>query len=202
MGAYAPVSLTTPALMDRVVDEVLNPTLEAMAAEGSPFRGLLYAGLMVSDGAPRVVEFNCRFGDPETQVVLPLMDGSLLEPALEVARGGSLAGWTPSFSSRAALTTVLASEGYPGSYPKGREIHIPEALGADSDTLVFHAGTAMQDGRLVTSGGRVLAVTALGETLAEAAKRSRAGAESITFEGRQLRRDIGWRELERQGGGA
>jgi len=200
MGAYAPVSLAEPALMARIQDEVLHPTLEAMAAAGAPFKGLLYAGLMISEEGPRVVEFNCRFGDPETQVVLPLMDSSLLEVIQAIAEGGSLEGYTPSFSSRAALTTVLASEGYPGSYPRGRSIQIPDHLSQEEDILVFHAGTAMAEGGLVTSGGRVLAVTGLGDSLAAAAEQSRAGAEAITFQGRQLRRDIGWREVSRRQG--
>jgi phosphoribosylamine--glycine ligase len=202
MGAYAPVSIATPELMDRIQDEVLEPTLSALKREGSPFRGLLYAGLMLSPQGPRVVEFNCRFGDPETQVVLPLMDSSLLDLMEVVARGGSLEGATPRFRQGAALTTVLASEGYPGSYPKGRSIRIPPELEDDPNCLVFHAGTAAGPQGLMTSGGRVLAVTGLGESLREAADRSRAAARSIEFEGSQFRADIGWRELARQEGGA
>jgi phosphoribosylamine--glycine ligase len=198
MGAYAPVSLATPELMERVEREILRPTVAAMAAEGCPFRGLLYAGLMLTPDGPKVVEFNCRFGDPETQVVLPLLRSSLLDPILEIARGGSLAGVRLGWSAQAAATTVLASGGYPGDYPSGVPIHLPAELQSSDDVIVFHAGTRRaDDGALVTAGGRVLAVTALAPTVAAAAERSRAAAESIRFEGKHFRRDIGWREIER-----
>ncbi len=197
MGAYAPVSLATPELMERVESEILRPTVAAMAAEGRTFRGLLYAGLMLTETGPRVVEFNCRFGDPETQVVLPLLRSSLLEPMLEIARGGSIAGLRLEWEPGAAATTVLASAGYPGDYTPGADIHLAD----DPDVLVFHAGTAEEEGRLVTSGGRVLAVTALAPTVAEAARRSREAADHISFEGKQFRRDIGWREIARAEGG-
>jgi phosphoribosylamine--glycine ligase len=200
MGAYAPVSLATPELMERVGRDILRPTVAAMAAEGRPFRGLLYAGLMLTETGPRVVEFNCRFGDPETQVVLPLLRSSLLEPVLEIARGGSIAGARLEWEPGAAVTTVLASAGYPGDYPSGVAIQIPAGIEAGGDVIVFHAGTRDEEGRLVTSGGRVLAVTALAPTVARAAERSRAAAESISFDGKQLRRDIGWREIGRAGG--
>ncbi|MBW3656834.1 MAG: phosphoribosylamine--glycine ligase [Gemmatimonadetes bacterium] len=198
MGAYAPVSLATPELMERVEREILRPTVAAMAAEGCPFRGLLYAGLMLTPDGPKVVEFNCRFGDPETQVVLPLLRSSLLAPILEIARGGSLAGVRLGWSDQAAATTVLASGGYPGEYANGLPIDIPQELRNSDDLVVFHAGTrTADDGSLVTAGGRVLAVTALASTVAAAAERSRAAAESIRFDGRHFRRDIGWREIER-----
>ena len=197
MGAYAPVSLATPELMARVEAEILRPTVAAMAAEGHPFRGLLYAGLMLTPEGPKVVEFNCRFGDPETQVVLPLLRSSLLEPMLAIARGESIAGTTLEWHPGAAATTVLASGGYPGSYPTGLPIHIPADVQGEADVVLFHAGTEWRDGTLVTSGGRVLAVTALAPTVAEAAARSRAAAERIGFEGRLFRRDIGWREAQR-----
>lgn len=200
MGAYAPVSLATPELMERVQRDILQPTVDAMAAEGRPFRGLLYAGLMLTGAGPRVVEFNCRFGDPETQVVLPLLRSSLLEPLLAIARGGSIAGLRLEWEAGAAVTTVLASAGYPGDYPSGLPLQIPPSVGAGGDVLVFHAGTREEDGALLTAGGRVLAVTALAPTVAEAARRSREAAERISFEGKQLRRDIGWREIERAGG--
>lgn len=198
MGAYAPVSIASPELVERVTREILIPTVRAMEAEGRPFRGLLYAGLMLTEDGPRVVEFNCRFGDPETQVVLPLMRESLLEPMLAIARGDGLAG-TPSLDRRsgAAVTTVLASAGYPGNYPTDIPIDIDPALTEAEDVLVFHAGTRLHDGQLVTAGGRVLAVTGLADSVAEAAERSRWGAERVRFEGRYFRRDIGWREAGR-----
>jgi phosphoribosylamine--glycine ligase len=197
MGAYAPVSRTRPELLDQVKDTIIEPTLEEMRRRDRTFRGLLYAGLMLTDTGPRVVEFNCRFGDPETQAVLPLLDSSLLEPMLTIARGGSIRGLEIERRPGAAVTTVLASGGYPGHYEKGKVIHIPDDLEAAPDVLVFHAGTQRKNGQLVTSGGRVLAVTGLGEDVESAMTRSRAAAEAITFDGRQYRTDIGWRELER-----
>jgi phosphoribosylamine--glycine ligase len=198
MGAYAPVGLATPAIIEEARTRVFGPTLAAMAADGAPFRGLLYAGLMLTPKGIRVVEFNCRFGDPETQVVLPLMDSSLLELLAVVAEGGSLAGRSARVRPGAAVTTVVASGGYPGSYEKGKEIHVPADLESE-DLMVFHAGTQYQDGKLVTSGGRVLAVTAVADTFAAAADASRAGAGRIEFDGAFFRGDIGWRERTRMG---
>ena len=197
MGAYAPVSLATADLMARVGDEILDPVLRALAEAGCPFRGLLYAGLMLTDEGPRVVEFNCRFGDPETQVVLPLLDGSLLDPLMAVADGSGLAGYRADTAQGAAVTTVLAAQGYPGSYHTGAAMRIPESLAADPSVLLFHAGTRRHAGEVLTAGGRVLATTGLGNTLAEAAERSRSVAREIRFEGRYFRSDIGWRELAR-----
>ena len=197
MGAYAPVSLATGALLARVGDEILDPVLAALAEAGCPFRGLLYAGLMLTDEGPRVVEFNCRFGDPETQVVLPLLGGSLLDPMMAVAGGGGLAGHSAETLEGAAVTTVLAAEGYPGSYRTGAAMEIPDSLTRDPAVLLFHAGTRDHDGTVVTAGGRVLAATGLGDTLEEAAAHSRRAARAVWFEGRRFRSDIGWRELER-----
>jgi len=196
MGAYAPVALATSAVIEEARAKVFTPTLRAMAADGCPFRGLLYAGLMLTPEGVRVVEFNCRFGDPETQVVLPLLDSSLLELLATVAEGGSLAGRRARLKPGAAVTTVVASGGYPGDYAKGRRVHLPPELDAD-DLLVFHAGTEVRDGALVTSGGRVLAVTALADSFASAADRSRDAAGLVEFDGAFFRRDIGWRERER-----
>jgi phosphoribosylamine---glycine ligase len=203
MGAYAPVALARPELMVRVEAEILRPVVAAMAAEGHTFRGLLYAGLMLTPDGPKVVEFNARFGDPETQVVLPLLRSSLLVPMLAIARGESIAGTTLEWDPGAAATTVLASGGYPGEYPTGVPIRIPAEVERMEDVVIFHAGTRRtEDGALVTSGGRVLAVTALAPTVAEAAERSRAAAERIQYEGRHFRRDIGWREVAREAGHA
>lgn len=197
MGAYAPVSIVDDALLDDVRNTILLPTLAELQRRDRPFRGLLYAGLMLTPGGPKVVEFNCRFGDPETQAVLPLLSSSLLEPMRAIARGSTVKDVTLDWKPGAAVTTVLASGGYPGSYEKGKVIAIPDELEESEDVLVFHAGTARKNGQLVTAGGRVLAVTGLGDTFEAAALASRASAERITFEGRQYRRDIGWRELER-----
>ena len=197
MGAYAPVSLATPELLARIHGEVLEPTLNALTEEGCPFRGLLYAGIMLTSDGPKVVEFNCRFGDPETQVVLPLMKSSLLEPVLAIANGDSLDGYRVEAAEGAAVTTVLASGGYPGAYRTGIPIEIPEKVSRDPDVLLFHAGTRWEEGRLRTAGGRVLAATGLGTTLGEAADRSRSAAQAIRFEDKYHRLDIGWREFAR-----
>ncbi len=197
MGAYAPVSLSSAPLLAQVQNDIITPTLAALAEDDAEFRGILYAGIMLTEDGPRVVEFNCRFGDPETQVVLPLLESSLLEPVLEIARGGSLGGTTLEWSPAAALTTVLASEGYPGSYPRSQAIHIPESVTDDPDVLLFHAGTKFDSSGLETSGGRVIAATGLGTTLAQAASKSREAADLIEFSGKQFRKDIGWREFAR-----
>jgi phosphoribosylamine---glycine ligase len=200
MGAYAPVSIATPDLVREIRDTILLPTVRAMAEEGSPFRGLLYAGLMLTKAGPRVIEFNCRFGDPETQVVLPLLESSLLEPMLAIATGTGLGRWEEGglrWRPGAAVTTVIASEGYPGDYPRGLPVTVPHALTESEDVIVFHAGTARQDDHIVSTGGRVLAVTGLGTTVEEAAERSREAAAAVRLEGSHHRRDIAWREIAR-----
>jgi phosphoribosylamine---glycine ligase len=197
MGAYAPVSIATPELMDRIRREVLEPTVHAMNDDRRPFRGLLYAGLMITPSGPRVVEFNCRFGDPETQALLPLLRSSLLEPMLAVARGDTLAGIRLDWADQAAVTTVLAAPGYPGDYPRDIPIQIPADLETADDLIVFHAGTRRQDDQLLSSGGRVLAVTALAADVEQAAHRGREAVARIRMEGAQFRRDIGWRERGR-----
>lgn len=197
MGAYAPVSLATPDLVTQVEKEVFLPTLRAMEAAGAPFQGLLYAGLMLTREGPKVVEFNCRFGDPETQVVLPMMEGSLLELLATIAEGGSVAGREIGHRDGGAVTTVLASGGYPGDYEKGKALDIPSDLLDDSEVVIFHAGTRRVGEGLVTSGGRVLAVTGLGDTLGDASRKSLLGAEAIEFDGKYFRTDIAWREFAR-----
>ncbi len=198
MGAYAPVSLSSNALVEDAVERVFIPTLDALKAAGAPFSGLLYAGLMLTSQGPKVVEFNCRFGDPETEAILPLLESSLLEPLLAVANGSGLQTQTLKWSSSRAVTTVVAAAGYPDSPRKGAMIELPSAEG---DVTVFHAGTTLNaEGELVTAGGRVFAVTAVAPTLAEAQRESARVAGAIRFEGKQLRRDIGWRELERSAG--
>jgi len=197
MGAYAPVSIATNAVVAEARQLVIEPTLRALAERGCPFRGVLYAGLMKTDTGLKVVEFNCRFGDPETQVVLPMMRGSLLDLLRTVADDGTLTSGVSEPLAGAAVSTVLASGGYPGPYQTGMAVSIPDDLESD-DCIVFHAGTRSDGGRLVTSGGRVVAVTALAPTLAAAADASRAAAERIGFEGAFSRTDIGWRERLRQ----
>ena len=198
MGAYAPVSLGSAALVEDAVERVFIPTLEALRTSGSPFSGLLYAGLMLTPQGPKVVEFNCRFGDPETEAILPLLESSLLEPLLAVANGNGLAKQALRWSGNHAVTTVIAAAGYPEAPRKGTVIDLPPR---EADVHVFHAGTAINSaGDLVTAGGRVFAVTAIAPTLADAQRESARVAGAIEFEGKQLRRDIGWRELERSAG--
>ncbi len=199
MGAYAPVALATPELIARIMREIVAPTLAALRAEGCPFTGLLYAGLMLTPTGPKVVEFNCRFGDPETQVVLPLVDGPFLETLVRVARGESLAGTAPlGVRPGAAVTTVVAAAGYPATARTGDLVQLPDL---PPHTLYFHAGTRRgEDGLLRTAGGRVLAVTAVASRFADAQALSRDAAARVQFDGAQFRRDIGWREAARSAG--
>jgi phosphoribosylamine---glycine ligase len=199
MGAYAPVSLATPELTREVKERIIEPTLGALHNAGTPFRGLLYCGLMLTDTGPRVVEFNCRFGDPETQVVLPLLTSALLPYLMACTRDGGLEGTGElEFLPDAAVTTVVAASGYPESPRVSDEIDLSAV---PDDVIVFHAGTRLNaDGALLTSGGRVFAVTGVAPTFSEAQERSRFGAEQVRFADRQLRRDIGWRENARRAG--
>jgi len=197
MGAYSPVSVATPALVARVEREVLLPTLKEMARRGTPFSGLLYAGLIVDfSGAPNVIEFNCRFGDPESQAVLPLLTSGFAEALGAAARGERLQ--PIGHRDGAAVSTVLAAHGYPDAPRRGDPIEIPDPL--PDGVIPFHAGTQRDEsGMLRTNGGRVLAVTAVAETFAAAQRASLAAAEAIQFEGKQFRKDIGWRERRRLG---
>ena len=200
MGAYCPVSIATEPLLARVRKEVFEPVLREMAAQGAPFEGVLYAGLMITaDGTPSVLEFNARFGDPETQVLLPALPAGVTEHLAAIAERR----WNPAerkvlVAERAAVTTVLAARGYPETPEKGVAIQLPDQ--ATDQAIVFHAGTFRDpDGRLRTAGGRVLSVTGLGRDVAEAAAASRALAEQIRFAGKTWRRDIAWREIQRAG---
>ncbi len=198
MGAYAPVTTATPRLLERVRHEVMLPALAELDRRGARFAGCLYAGIMVDRaGAPFVVEFNCRFGDPETQVVLPMLEAGLTDALVKIAEGKP-AGPLP-VKPGASVTTVLAARGYPDAPEKGAAISLPMEL--PEGVTVFHAGTSLDaEGVLRVSGGRVLNVTAVAPTFAAAQALSRAGAEAIGFEGKLWRRDIGWREAERQRG--
>ena len=199
MGAYAPVSLATPDLVHMVHNAIVDPTLRAMREAGSPFRGVLYCGLMLTETGPRVVEFNCRFGDPETQVVLPLLRSELLPYLRACTVENGLSDLAElEFLPDAAVTTVVAAAGYPESPRAGDAIDLSSV---PDDVIVFHAGTTQSaDGTLQTSGGRVFAVTGVAQTFADAQEKSRYGAEQVKFADRILRRDIGWRENSRRAG--
>jgi phosphoribosylamine--glycine ligase len=198
MGAYAPVSVATPDLVRQVQATIVQPTLGAMRDVGVPFRGLLYCGLMLTSEGPKVVEFNCRFGDPETQVVLPLLKSPLLPYLKACAVDDGLASMGEmEFSDEAAVTTVVAAEGYPDAPRSGDAIDLSRV---PDDVTVFHAGTIADGEVLKTAGGRVVTVTGVAGTFAEAQRRSRLGAEQVHFWNRQFRRDIGWREQDRRAG--
>lgn len=195
MGTYAPAPVMTPEMTERAVEDILKPTIAAMAKEGRVYRGCLYLGLMVTADGPKVVEFNARFGDPETQVVLPLLDSDLVAIMCACA-DGTLADVPIRWKDGAAVCVVLASGGYPGHYEKGQEIHglaDAEVMGA----LVFHAGTAMKDGKLVTNGGRVLGVVGRGADISSAVDAAYAAATKISFKDAYYRKDIAHRALER-----
>jgi len=190
MGAFAPSPLLDAALSATVTDAIVGPVLEGMRHEGHPFTGFLYCGLMLTADGPKVIEFNVRFGDPEAQVVMPLI-GSPLAPLLLAAADGTLAGHTLRAAQGTCVGVVLASGGYPGAIVTGRTISGLAAAAAVEDVRVFHAGTAVRDGALVTSGGRVLTVTATGSTYGEARARAYQAAAMIAFDGKQYRSDIG-----------
>jgi phosphoribosylamine--glycine ligase len=195
MGAYSPAPVMTREIYEETLERVIWPTVRGLAARGTPYQGVLYAGLMLTTDGPKLVEYNARFGDPETQVLMLRMESDLL-PLLHATATGSLAGHDVIWKDQYALTVIMATEGYPGSYGKGSEIRGAE--GIDSDTLVvFHAGTRRDGERLVAAGGRVLNVTALGKDVKEAQSRAYAGVDQIVWPEGFCRRDIGWREIAR-----
>jgi phosphoribosylamine--glycine ligase len=196
MGAYSPAPVVTDTVYQRIIDEVILPTVKGMAAEGLPYTGFLYAGLMImADGTPKVIEYNCRFGDPETQPIMLRMQSDLVAHCL-AAIDGQLDQESTQWDQRASLGVVLAAGGYPGSYAKGAEISgLPQS---EEDGLkVFHAGTALQDGKVVTSGGRVLCATALGNTVVEAQQHAYELTRQIDWDGVYYRNDIGYRAVAR-----
>ena len=196
MGTYAPAPVMTDVLRLKATELILKPVVEAMAKEGMPYQGCLYAGLMIKGDSVKVVEFNCRFGDPETQVVLPLLDGDLAEIMLACATG-TLDKAEVAWYNKAAVCVVMASGGYPESYEKGKEIAGLAAAEEDKDVVVFHAGTKDAEGKIVTSGGRVLGVTAVDSSIKAARDRAYAAVEKIAFEKNFYRKDIAWRALKR-----
>jgi len=203
MGAYCPVGIANDALLERVRREVFEPVLREVAAQGAPYEGVLYAGLIIlPDGTPSVLEFNARFGDPETQALLPAIAPGFTQHLAAIAQRS----WKPPVdrhvlgAERAAVTTVLAARGYPDNPEQGVAIVLPPPEAFGDDVIVFHAGTFRDpDGRLRTSGGRVLSMTGLGPTVPLAARASREAAERVAFDGKTWRRDVGWREIERAG---
>ncbi|WP_299613838.1 phosphoribosylamine--glycine ligase [uncultured Tateyamaria sp.] len=196
MGAYSPAPVLTDAIAERALSEIIRPTMAEMAARGMPYQGVLYAGLMIEDGAPRLVEYNVRFGDPECQVLMMRLGAQafdLMHAAAEGRLGQAQVNWADDH----AITVVMAADGYPGSYDKGAEIGGLDAMPETSSQMVFHAGTTARDGKITASGGRVLNVTARGSSLAEAARAAYDMVDAIDFPRGFCRRDIGWRALDK-----
>jgi phosphoribosylamine---glycine ligase len=195
MGAYSPARVLTPELEARVMAEIIHPTVTMMAQKGMPYQGVLFAGLMLTEQGPKLIEYNCRFGDPECQVLMMRYRGDLAALMLSVATGDLASAAAPSFDDITALTVVMAANGYPGTPEKGGVIG---GLDHIADGKVFHAGTAMKDGTVIANGGRVLNVTATGDTVTQAQKAAYASLDQIDFPSGFCRRDIGWREVERE----
>ena len=196
MGAYSPAPVMTEALTDEVMERIIRPTIAGMAAEGKPYKGVLYAGLMIDARGPKLLEYNVRFGDPECQVLMMRLMSDLL-PALIAARDGVLKNFDLRWYDDAALTVVMAAQGYPGAYAKGSVIGGLDAAGAMEDVTVFHAGTGTADGGIIATGGRVLGVTALGPDVAAAQQRAYQAVDAIDWPQGFCRRDIGWRAVGR-----
>jgi phosphoribosylamine--glycine ligase len=197
MGAYAPAPVLTPELEARAMDEIVRPTARALAAAGTPFSGVLYAGLMLTAAGPKLIEYNVRFGDPECEAIMPLIDGDFAELLMAVASGKLADIEPPRLANKHAMTVIVAARGYPGTPASGGAIRAIEAAEQVDGVTVFHAGTAQGEDGLVAKGGRVLAVTAVAETFANARARAYRAVDQIDFADGFHRRDIGWRELER-----
>ncbi|WP_294394760.1 phosphoribosylamine--glycine ligase [uncultured Sphingomonas sp.] len=198
MGAYSPAGIVTPDVERQVMDRIVRPTVDTLAAEGTPYSGVLYAGLMLTDQGPQLIEYNCRFGDPEAQALMMRFDGDLVDLLAKVAEGRLEEAGAVTLADRVALTVVMAAEGYPGTPTRGGAIGgIAEAEAGGA--RVFQAGTTLVNGQLVAAGGRVLAVTATGDTVAQAQQAAYSAVERIDFPTGFCRRDIGWREVAREG---
>jgi phosphoribosylamine--glycine ligase len=195
MGAYSPAPVVTKQIERQVMEKIMNPTIRAMEQEGRFFKGILYAGLMIQNGEAKVLEFNARFGDPETQPVLARLDSDLID-IIEAILDGRLAALAVKWKPDSAVCVVMASGGYPGAYEKGKEITGLDRAAGHRNVMVFHSGTALRDGKVVTDGGRVLGITGIGPTVAAAIDTAYAGVREISFEGAHYRRDIGARALE------
>jgi phosphoribosylamine--glycine ligase len=194
MGAYSPAPVMTEAVTTAALERIVRPTLREMAARGTPYQGILFVGLMIEDGQPRLVEYNVRFGDPECQVLMMRLGGQVLD-LLQACAEGRLAGAQVNWADDHAITVVLAARGYPGGYAKGQQIDGLETLPETSFEMMFHAGTASRDGRIVSAGGRVLNATARGATLQEARDAAYKLADAVDWPDGVMRRDIGWRAL-------
>jgi phosphoribosylamine--glycine ligase len=197
MGAYAPAPVLTADLQARAMDEIVRPTARALAEAGIPFSGILYAGLMLTPAGPKLIEYNVRFGDPECEAIMPLIEGDFADLLFAVAGGRLAQTDPPALVSKHAMTVIVAARGYPGPPASGGTIRAIEAAEQVEGVTVFHAGTALADGNLVAKGGRVLAVTAVADTFANARARAYRAVDQIEFADGFHRRDIGWRELER-----
>jgi phosphoribosylamine--glycine ligase len=197
MGAYSPATVVTDEMMSQIEREILVPVVDCMNRNDTPYKGVLYAGIMVTAGGPRVLEFNVRFGDPETQPIMMRLKSDLLEVCLAVCEH-KLDEITLQWDKRPAICVVMASGGYPGDYQKGKEITGIDKAGELKDIVVFHAGTAIKDGKLVTAGGRVLGITAAGDTVADAKTRAYEGVGRISFDGAHYRHDIADKAIRRR----
>jgi phosphoribosylamine---glycine ligase len=197
MGAYSPAPVMTPALNAQVMDEIIRPTVAGMLERGMPFQGVLYAGLMITASGPKLIEYNARFGDPETQVLLPRLKSDLLAALLATA-DGVLSTFDLRWRDEVALTVVMAADGYPDNPKKGTEIKGLDAAAAVDGVTIFHAGTVARDGKILANGGRILNVTAIARTVAEAQARAYAAVDHIDWPGGFCRRDIGWRAIARE----
>jgi phosphoribosylamine--glycine ligase len=197
MGAYSPAPVMTPEMTARTMREIIEPTLRALAAMGAPYKGVLFAGLMITSDGPKLIEYNVRFGDPETQVLMLRLKSDLV-PALLASRDGVLKSFDLRWSDDAALTVVMAANGYPGDYKKGSVIEGLDAASKVEGVEIFHAGTKREGDRILANGGRVLNVCAIGRSIAEAQKRAYAAVDAIRWPEGFCRRDIGWRAIERE----
>jgi phosphoribosylamine--glycine ligase len=198
MGAYSPAPVMTDGLCERVMTEIIAPTVRAMADMGHPYRGVFFAGLMITESGPKLIEYNCRFGDPECQVLMSRMKSDIV-PLLVGAAKGELAGKAVEWRRKKALTVVMAAKGYPGSYTKGEDLSGLKAAERETGATVFHAGTKLSDeGMLVTNGGRVLNIVALGDTVTEAQAAAYQAVDIVNWPGGFCRRDIGWRAVARE----
>ena len=194
MGAYSPAPVVTDQVHERIIEKILRPIIQGLGEEGRPYKGVLYAGLMISDGYPKTLEFNARFGDPETQPVLMRMKGDIV-PILEACMKGNLSQYRIEWNPQAAVCVVMASKGYPGDYEKGQPIEGLEEVKTMKDVFIFHAGTAAKDGQAVTNGGRVLGVTGLGEDIPRAIEKTYKAVKKVHWKGVHYRKDIGRKAL-------